>query len=342
MPSLLRHFSAPVHVNFAYADAELAYLLRHDSDPIARWDAGQKLMLRLILQRAKLADDDVSAELYQELIYSLQYIIGEWPEDDMLFARMMQLPSISLLLSHADQVDIASLVDAHTHIKQVIAKTLESEWLAIYDKFNRDVPYEYTVEAMGYRAVKNVALFYLLSLDDELYTEKAVLQFNHADNMTDKMGSLLALNQVDSPQLDALLDHFYQQYHAEPLVVNKWLTMQALAQGDDTLAKVEKLMSHEAFSVKNPNNVYALLGAFAQNVGCFHAKEGSGYRFIADQVLALDDINPQVAVRLVQPLVRWRQLDALRGDLMKEQLTRISEQPKLSSDMYEVVTKGLL
>ena len=190
--------------------------------------------------------------------------------------------------------------------------------------------------------LKNAALAYLSALPDPAAREMVTDQFREANNMTDIMGSLGLLNDLKGPERMEALDDFYNRYSHNPLVIEKWLALQATSKLPGTLDAVHGLLHHEAFSIKNPNKVRALIGTFAVgNSLRFHTADGSGYEFIADRVIELDKINPHVAARLLPPLGRWRRYDEARQAKMRAALQRVLEAPGLSTDSYEIAIKSL-
>jgi aminopeptidase N len=218
---------------------------------------------------------------------------------------------------------------------------LQSALAKRYQQLQQTQPYEYNVQAMGMRSLKNLCLYYLQILEDQSFQAQALSQLHQADNMTDKMGALQALNDHQSEAREMALAEFYQAWQHEPLVVDKWLSLQASANLPDTLQRVKSLVDHPAFDIRNPNKVRALIGVFANNLFYFHALDGSGYVFLAEQVLAIDPANPQLAARILEPLSRWQYLDHERQQLMKHQLQRIMQTKNLSKDVYEVTAKSL-
>jgi aminopeptidase N len=206
-----------------------------------------------------------------------------------------------------------------------------------------DGPYRLTSAAIGRRSLKNLCLAYLVLLETDAVAMLCMEQFESADNMTDRLAALTCLANSDLPQREAVLAAFYQSYQDDPLVVDKWFTVQAASCRTDTLEQVQRLLRHPAFTLKNPNRVRSLVGAFAHgNPARFHDPAGGGYRFLADRVLELDPLNPQVAARLVAALSRWRRFDENRQQLMCAELERIQAQPGLSRDVGEIVNKSLL
>jgi aminopeptidase N len=203
--------------------------------------------------------------------------------------------------------------------------------------------YQLTPAAIGRRSLKNLCLGYLSLLETAAIAETCMAQFEGADNMTDRLAALTCLASSAMPQRKAALAAFYRRYQDDPLVVDKWFTVQAASSRVDTLWQVQELMRHPAFTLKNPNRVRALIGTFVHgNPARFHDPSGAGYRFLSDRVLELDPLNPQVAARMVSALSRWRRFDASRQAMMSCELERIQAQSGLSRDVAEIVGKSLV
>ena len=203
--------------------------------------------------------------------------------------------------------------------------------------------YSLNPAAIGRRSLKNLCLAYLSLLETQEVAAACLTQCSRADNLTDRLAALTCLSQSDMSQREAALTDFYRSYQADPLVIDKWFTVQATSPRSDTLERVAALLGHPAFTMKNPNRVRALIGAFAHgNPVCFHDASGAGYLFLADRILELDRLNAQVAARMVSALSRWRRYDARRQQLMRAQLERIQAQPQLSRDVGEIVGKSLV
>ena len=339
VPSLLRHFSAPVNLEYAYSNEALAHLLAYDRDPFACWSAAQLLYARLIYQAAEKKQTPVLDDLFKEAFSTL---LKSQEHDLNVLATLLSLPNHQYLLMHMPNKDVDALHEAWLGFRCELAKQFESQWQFSYQQHHSTEVYAYNTQTMGQRALKNLCLAYLVATGDETYLKQAYKQWVQSNNMTDSMGALIALNQTDSPYRQQALDALHTQWRQEPLVINKWLQLQASAYFPNTLVCVQALMKHESFHFRNPNNVYALIGGFAANIPCFHEKKGRGYEFIADQVIALDKENPQVAARVLQPLLQWRQVDVTRSILMKKALKRIEQAGDLSSDIVELVHKGLI
>ncbi len=342
IPSLLRDFSAPVTVEYAYTDEELAYLLEHDADPFARWNAGQLLATRVIVELSELMLAQKTVTQPTLLINAFAMLLERGGDDLSFLSRLLMLPSETYLHQQPAAVSVHALHEARKFCIKALAGALQDQWRKHYATYQeRHMHYVYDANAVGERSFKNVCLYYLVESHVPAEYERAFAQFKTADNMTDRLAALSALNHCDTPLREQALAIFYENYQYDPLVMNKWLMLQATSTLPNTFAAVLELMQHEAFDIGNPNNVYALLGGFSANCSQFHEVSGRGYAFIADQVLYLNQRNPQVAARLLQPLTQWRRYGEPYGKLMKAELQRISGDKDLSSDIYEIICKSL-
>ena len=252
---------------------------------------------------------------------------------------MLELPSERTLLEEIQDVDPARLQSVRLSVKQQIARELRQEILRIYLALNNGEPYRYTGAEVARRSLKNVCLAYLAELDEAMVSEILVKQYSRADNMTDR---LAALNALANRNGEAQLADFADKWKDDALVMDKWFALQAQSRRPGALSRVQKLMAHPAFSIRNPNKVRALIGAFChQNLAHFHAEDGYGYAFAADRIIELDQLNPQIAARLAACFNRWKQLEPKRRAMMREELERIAAVENLSSDTYEIVSKAL-
>lgn len=333
--SLLRGFSAPVRLQAHLSDEELAFLMMHDSDPFSRWEASQQLTERLLLNR--LHHPQESESVPSVLIDAWQHLLRDHRIDPAFNALMLTLPSEALLLERIEQADPTRLAQSRDGLLKQLAYSLRGQWRQQFE-FNQ-TPH-YRPEDAARRSLKNHALFMLCQLDEPWPYEAATEQFLQADNMTDQIGALLALRDHDSQARTDCLIAFEQRWSSEALVLDKYFSLLASSHIVCTLDHVNTALTHPAFSLKNPNKVHALMGCFSQNLRHFHAKDGSGYRFIADQVLILDKINPSVASRLVHAFNRWKKIEPQRQALMLDELQRLSA-TDLSKDVYEIVAKNL-
>lgn len=343
VPSLLRGFSAPAKLVIDETDEDLRFRLAHDSDDFNRWDAGQTLAVRTML--ALIEDHHQGG--HWALSQSFSAAFGQMlnaDTDPALLAQALILPGESYLAEQAAVVDVEAIHAARTFVRRVLAERLHSSFLTTYRTLRDQDRGDYRIDAgaMARRALKSVCLDYLMRIDDAAARALCLEQFHTADNMTDQFGALAALTDSAGPERHEALATFYERWQGDALVVDKWLSLQATASLPGTLKAVKELMSHEAFSLRNPNKVRALIGAFCQaNPLHFHAADGGGYIFFADQVLALNALNPQIAARLMTALSRWRRFDTARQEKMRGQLERILASPQLSPDVYEIAFKTL-
>lgn len=339
VPSLLRGFSAPVRVFYPWTREQLTFLMSHDSDGFNRWDAGQRLAVDVINSLVSSTDGNVDAGLVE----AYRRLLADSSLDQALVAKMLQLPSEAYLIELADQPNVPAIHRARERVLAHLARSLRDELLACYHRNTLSGHYEVTPEAVARRSLRNTALAWLLHIDDEEGRTLATSQFNEADNMTDRMGALRALvnSGYEKEQEQALAD-FYQQWKDDPQVVEQWFAVQSGSTRTGGLRKVHELMEHPAFDWKNPNKIRSVIGVFAgQNLPAFHAEDGAGYQFLAEQVRKLDDSNPQIAARLVSPLTRWRKFAPVHGEQMKSALETVRDKSGLSRDVYEVVHKSL-
>jgi aminopeptidase N len=338
VPSLLRGFSAPVSLHFGFSDEDLRFLMRHDSDGFSRWDAAQTLMQRVLLGMVGEPDKEIPTRF----IEAFRGTLSDTTTDKALLAEVLTLPSESYLGDQMDVVDVEGIHRARTGLKRHIGLQLGDELLQVYSANRDPCAYRLTPEAIGRRALKNLALSYLMSAEQDRGLALCRDQFADAGNMTDTMAALRLLVDHGGDEGRHALDTFYRRWSSEPLVVDKWFSVQATSSREGTLGAVLGLMHHPDFSLRNPNRVRSLVGAFCSgNPARFHAADGSGYRFLADRVLELDPLNPQIAARLLKGLIRWRRYDEGRQALMRGEIARVLEANDLSSDAFEVASKAL-
>lgn len=343
VPSILRSFSAPVELDAGLSDDALAFLAAHDADSFNRWDAGQRLATGFMLNLISDYQQQKELTLDKRLVTAISNTLRDRNLDGALIACALTLPSENELAEKMTVADPDAIFEVRKFVRQSIAEALQEEFKKIYQA-NLDAggKYIFDSEHSAKRALKNICLSYLMTLNENQNVSLCYDQFNNANNMTDKLAALSFLVQRDCPQRQQALDAFYEQWQHEALVVDKWLALQASSGLPGSLDQVKALTCHEAFSIKNPNNVRALIGSFAmRNAKNFHAIDGAGYHFVADQVLTLNDINPQVAARMVIAFSRWRKYDDTRQRHMRTQLDRILIHPGLSKDVYEIVNKTL-
>ena len=343
VPSLLRGFSAPVKLNTTESETDLRFRLAHDRDDFNRWDAGQALAIRAILTLVETRQQGQSWTLPESFSTAFGRALTSEAEPALL-AQVLTLPGENYLAEQMAVVDVDGIHAARCFVLRTLAERLREPLQTAYaDLHDREQDgYRIDAEAIGRRALKNVCLDLLLQLDDPGLRDLALRRFHAAGNMTDQLGALSALVNTDGPERCEALAEFYARWRHEALVVDKWLSVQATSRLPDTLAVVRGLMAHEAFTLRNPNKVRALIGAFSQaNPVHFHAADSSGYTFLADQILALNAFNPQIAARLTAAFTRWHKYDPVRRQGMRIQLERILAAPALSPDVYEIAAKSL-
>ncbi|PIE55714.1 MAG: aminopeptidase N [Desulfobulbus propionicus] len=346
--SLLRNFSAPVKVVFERPQSQLALLMAHDSDAFNRWDAGQQLMLRHLLARLQQREDEPDDGPDDQLIEAVKTVLLDDQEEHAFLAKMLTLPSETWIGQHLDRIDPIRVFEVRRQLQAHLGGQLREELLHRYQQLSTDDDvYRFTAKESGRRSLRNCCLQYLLSrarqgrLAPELL-ELGRLQYANAGNMTDRIAALAAVVQAEQGLADELLTDFYAKWQDDPLVVDKWLALQAASSLPGTLERVRALMEHPAFTLRNPNKVRALIGTFCSyNHLHFHAEDGSGYQFLGEQVLALDALNPQVAARMLTPLTLWRKFTEARGRLMKKHLEEIGENVRLSRDVREIIARSL-
>ncbi|WP_207061960.1 aminopeptidase N [Motiliproteus sp. SC1-56] len=343
VPSLLRGFSAPVKLSYPYSRDELVFLMSHDSDGFNRWDAGQQLAVAIIEELIVDYRAGRELKLDQRLVQAYRQLLADTGLDPAMVAKMLVLPSESYLSELAETVDVEAIHRVREFVRRTLATELRDLLLEVYRRNRSDGPYTLAAEAIARRRLQNQSLGYLMALEEKEVLALAQNQFENADNMTDAQAALsLIAHSGFEAEAAAALDAFYQRWQADTLVVNQWFTTQATTPRDNALETVRALMDHEAFELANPNRVRALIGAFcSQNPVQFHRADGEGYRFLADRVIELDRLNPQIASRLLTPLTRWRKYPPELSAQMQAQLQRVLAVEELSRDCYEVVSKSL-
>lgn len=327
--SLNRGFSAPVILTSPTPPSTYAFLSAHDDDPFARWEAFQQLALDVLAGDGP--SDDLVAALGATLASGL---------DAAFIAEAVLLPSEAFIGDQAAVVDVDAIHRRRDAARLHAATALHDQWWAAY-RANASNRYEMSPEAKGRRRLRNVALGYLMATGAPEAVAAAWTQFEDADNMTDRLAALGVLANAEAPERERALAAFHDRYAGDAASIDKWFSVQAMSTRDDTLQQVLALSGHPDFSAANPNRLRSLVGAFGANQLRLHAADGAGYRFLADQVIAVDRLNSGSAARLVTPLGRWRRFDAGRAALMKAELERVLASPSLSKDVFEMASKSL-
>jgi len=344
LPSLLRGFSAPVKLVYPYSRDDRVFLAMHDPDGFNRWEAAQSLAVDVLQGLIQIHQAGRPLLLDQRLLEMYRSVLLDPQLDPAMVAEILRLPSEAYLIELAEVADVDAIHHVREWARLELAKALvEPLWLVVQRLGAEPGSYSADAAAMARRSLRNTVLGYLMLTDAPAALSACVQQFVEAGNMTDRQAALVAL--VNSPheqQKHAALQEFAQRWSDYPLVMDMWFSIQASSPLPGGLERVQGLMKHPAFNIRNPNKVRALIGAFAnQNLANFHRADGEGYRFVAERIIELDRLNPQIASRMLTPLTRWRKFDPARQELMKAELTRILACEELSTDVYEVVSKSL-
>ncbi len=342
VPSLLRGFSAPVQVRHDYTDAQLMHLMAFDSDTFNRWEAGQTLATRILLagvERIRAGRDMEIPAAYAEAVGRT---LSDASRDPAFASECLQMPSEGYLAECMEVADPDAIHAARMHLLREIASRYRTRFEGAFRHFSVPGPYSPDASASGRRALRNTALAFVSTVDDATSRALAFLEFRRAENMTDAMAALACLANCAGAERERALAMFHDKWKDEALVMDKWFRVQACSWLPGTLERVKALAQHPAFDIRNPNRARALLHAFAaENPLHFHAADGSGYQWIAEQVVTLDRLNPNVASRLARAFDRWRKLDAGRQAHARSALESIRAVEGLSGNVAEVVGRAL-
>lgn len=340
IPSLLHGFSAPVKLDYPYSQQQLGNVMLGSPDEFARWDAGQKLFSDCIHDLAGKTQQQQKDSINQT-VAMFEPIIEATDISLALKAEILTLPSFETLFQQMDTVDIDGLNQSRKLLFKALAQKFQNNWLTQYSKFEKQ-PYAYQANQVEQRKMRNLALKYLTLSGQHDVEQLLIEQFNGADNMTDSLAVLGAAQLGDLDLFEKLMLVFEQKWHNDPLVLDKWFALHANTERPDILARISMLMGHSQFTINNPNRVRALIGTFSFfNVSGFHNIDGSGYKFVADYLIKLNEVNPQIAARIITPLIQWQKVDKVRQQLMQHQLMRIGDTKGLSNDLFEKISKSL-
>lgn len=348
VPSLLRGFSAPVVLHYDFSDAELLTQLAHDSDAFNRWEAGQRLALRYALQAIR-TEGEVAADILPAAFVSALRDVLRHPELDAAYKELvLQLPSEAYIAEQLDVVDPQRIHAVRESMRQQLALALQADWEWAYETHQDTGAYRPDPVSAGRRSLTGLALLMLClaarSTGDTVWPGKAYQRFKVAGNMTDRFNALSALVHSGAALAQPALERFHAMFKNEPLVIDKWFSLQAAAcdRGGQVLPAVKQLMQHPDFSLKNPNRARSLIFSYcAANPGAFHRPDAAGYVFWSERVLELDAINPQVAARLARAMDRWSKLAEPYRTAAREALGRVAAKPDLSNDVREVITRAI-
>ena len=333
--SINRGFSAPVVVHGARRDGELERLAQSDTDPFARYEAMQELAFGALLAGTRGEQAD-----FEPLIRAVRNTLRSNELDPAFKAEAILLPQEAVIAERLEVIDPDAIHSAREQLRKAMGEALMDD-LAKAQSAAAGSGDDLSPLAKGTRRLRSVTLGMLAAGDPQQGARIAKAQFDAADNMTDRQGALGVLVSLDAPEREQALQAFYDRFEQDALVIDKWFSLQAAAQRSGTLDEVERLASHPAFTLQNPNRLRALVGSFGMNHWVFNDVSGRGYRFLADMIIAADRLNPQAAARLVPPLGRWRRMEPKRSELMRGQLERIADTRGLSRDVYEQATKSL-
>jgi len=342
--SFMRGFSAPVNIVMQQSDAELAFLMAHDTDTFNRWDASNRLSTKVIMSlvsKATVAEIE-KAELPAQYVAAVKKSLsGSSDVDASLLSLSLQLPDLATLATLTETIDVDKLVAARKRVKKALAKALKAEFSQVYAEASAAGPYKFDSVETGRRRLRNVCLDYLSSEGSAESAKRSKAQFDDANCMTDNLAALAMLSSQDCPERDQALDSFHRNAAGDALVINKWFGIQAMADTPDIMDRVQALKKHPEFVVSNPNRFRSLVANFGANMPAFHQASGAGYKFMSDSIIEIDALNPQVAARMAQVFSQWKKFDEKRRALMKEELERILAVGTLSKDTKEVVARCL-
>jgi aminopeptidase N len=343
VPSINRGFSAPVRLTVNVSDEDLRFLASHDSDPFNRWQAVHTLAMRLLVDSTEAIRRSEPPRQDPALVAAIKAVLTSRDLEPAFVAQVIALPSESDIAREiARDVNPDAVYAARQTLRQAIMTTLSKTLATTYQRLSSPEPYSPDADATGRRALKNTCLDLITTACDASAIALAKRQYERADNMTDRMAALQALALCDRAERTAALEDFYRRYAGDPLIIDKWLSLQAAIPEPATLERVKVLTSHPAFSMANPNRVRALIGAFAMsNQTQSNRADGRGYDFIVDSVLAIDRKNPQLAARLLSALKSWRVLEPRRRSLARTALKRVAATPSLSRDVGDIVQRAL-
>ena len=343
VPALLRDFSAPVILETDLTEAEWALLAAHDPDAFLRWDALHTLAVRALMAAVSSLEAGEAPLWPQTYLEAVAVRLAHAMHDPAWHALALTLPDEVYLGEQYETIPVDAIHQARKQLQSELAVRFEQAWAHSYDTLSAELsaPYVFDAEHYGKRSLRTLALHYLVQTGKSKWIEQALYHYQHANNMTDRFGALRALTGVDHAARKTALDDFYYHFRNDPLVLDKWFALQAGSDHPNTLEHVRMLTRHPDFNYTNPNRVRSLLGVFGQNRAAFHRADGAGYLFLADEILKVDKLNPQIAARLLSPFTQWRRFDTGRQALMKAQLERILQTPSLSSNSYEIVEKSL-
>ncbi|KAJ8643267.1 hypothetical protein MRB53_005015, partial [Persea americana] len=341
IPSILRGYSGPIRLDSDLTDEDLFFLLANDCDEFNRWESGQVLARKLMLNLVSDFQQDKPLVLNPKFVDGVKRTLCDSTLDKEFIAKVIILPGEGEIMDMMKVADPDAVHAVRSFIRKELALQLKNDFLSTVKNNSSSEEYLFNHHNMARRALKNLALAYLALLEEPEITELALHEYNTATNMTDQFAAVAAIAQKPSKVRDDILSDFYKKWEHDFLVVNKWFALQAMSDIPGNVENVKNLLKHPAFDMCNPNKVYALIGGFCGSPVNFHAKDGSGYKFLGEIVLQLDKMNPQVASRMVSAFSRWRRYDETRQALAKAQLEMIMSANGLSENVFEIASKSL-
>lgn len=337
--ALLQEFSAPVKLDYPYQDHELCLLLAHARNDVVRWDAAQMLVNRFIIEAVRKQERNEPLCVPEALLGAYGSVLQDQKMDPALATEILTLPGEGTLLELFTSADVDHIHVAREFLLDAVATRHAELWHAAYQRHHIGGDYTTDGAAMARRALANLALLYLARAG--LGEERVTAHYRQANNMTDTLAAMQAASVADLPVLASLLADFEQKWQHDGLVMDNWFRLQAGRHDAQTLERVKALLEHPSFSLQNPNRVRALIGSFAANPVVFHARDGSGYRFLRAMLTQLNSINPQVAARLIVPMIQFGRLDSTRKAMIREELQALAQLPDLARDLYEKISRAL-
>ncbi|MBT8452731.1 MAG: aminopeptidase N [Deltaproteobacteria bacterium] len=341
VPSIARGFSAPIRLEIERGRDELAFLMAHDSEPFNRWEAGQTFSKGVLLELVGRDLEGGELELDPALVHAFRKVLSDARLDGSIKALTLSLPSEELLSQELSPVHPDAVHRARSFVVRELGAALREDWMSTYAQNSRGTD-AIDKAQVARRRLKNRALRYLVALEEPDTIALAVEQFRTATSMTDYEAAYSTLIDLDSPETDRATAEFYERWRGEPLVLDKWFRIQAMSSSPGAFERVVALSHHPDFNLANPNRARSLLFAFASgNPVAFHRPDGEAYRFVADRVVELDAINPQVASRIVSSFNQWKRFEPSRASSMKAELERIASRPGISKDVMEIVERAV-
>ncbi|MCH2107000.1 MAG: aminopeptidase N [Planctomycetes bacterium] len=342
VPSYLRGFSAPVELRCERTHAEYAFQMANDSDSFNRWEAGQQFAMELLVGMVEAIGRGEAPVLAPAFIDAWGAVLTDDELDPALVSLALALPAESYLSERFEVLDPGHVHAAREAARRQLAEAHADALRGVRARCYTGEPYSADKASIARRKLANTCLAYLIALEEADAVAACVAQFEAADNMTDSVAALMCLCDGAGDERDAALTSFYERWREEPVVIDKWFALQAVSDREDTVERVMELAKHPDFTLKNPNRARSLLGHFGMaNAAHFHRPDGAGYRFLTDHLIEMDSLNPQIASRLITPLLKWKSLEPTRRELMKAELERIAAKGDLSKDVREKVGKAL-